>query len=486
LTFNVYGPDDASCSTPLAVPLAVTVNGAGSYQSGNYTPTVAGAYRWIAHYSGDANNPAVNTACNEPIETSFVTPLPPTLTTTASGPTPVGQAIHDTAQLSGGTAPLTGTLTFNVYGPDDASCSTPLAVPPAVTVNGTGSYQSGNYTPTVAGAYRWIAHYSGNANNPAVNTACNEPNETSVVTETLQPGLSLAKSASPTTYHAAGEIITYTYIVTNTGQATLSGPVMVNDDRLGTFACGPAANLVPGASVTCARTYVIQPTDLGNVLNLPLQQQTNATYGPWLGGANSTMDVILSGNAPGSAVPNGTYAGWCVEEFINGDLYHQLATLYASTHLNLPSDVAGLPWGKVNYILNHKVRGVGKTDRDYFMDVQAAIWVVLGQPTPAGEISTDAQQMIDAANAHPDYVPGPTDTVAVIVYSDGMHSTGDLLQEVILEAKLGQIANQATATATAGGITVTSNQAVVTIRFVPLDNAVTIQLQRRPSVKSKS
>ena len=45
---------------------------------------------------------------------------------------------------------------------------------------------------------------------------------------------------------------------------------MVNDERLGTFACGPAADLVSGASVTCTRTYVIQPADLGNVLNRPL------------------------------------------------------------------------------------------------------------------------------------------------------------------------------------------------------------------------
>ena len=171
LTFSVYGPDDTACSTPIAVPPAIPVNGAGSYPSGNDTPTVAGAYRWIARYSGNGINPALSTACNEPNETSRVTEtLSPTLTTTASGPALTGEAIHDTAHLSGGTAPLTGTLTFNVYGPDDATCSTPLAVPPAIPVNGTGSYPSGNYTPTVAGAYRWIARYSGNANN-GVSTA---------------------------------------------------------------------------------------------------------------------------------------------------------------------------------------------------------------------------------------------------------------------------------------------------------------------------
>jgi len=697
VTFNVYGPSDAACSTPIAVPPAIPVNGAGNYQSGNFTPTLLGTYRWIARYSGDANNQAVTTQCNDPNETTTVTsipPSPPVLTTTATGPTPLGQAIHDTAYLSGGSAPLTGTLTFNVYGPDDATCSTPIAVPPAVTVNGAGSYLSGNYTPTAAGAYRWIAYYSGNANNPTVSTACNDLNETSTVftltlttnaspvpigqtifdtahlrgghatpggtitfdvfapndatcatpiavppavtvngagdyasgnytptmtgnyrwiahysgdginpalstachdpaeISSVQPGLSLAKSASPTiftavgqvvtytysvtnsgnvtlngpitvsddratvtcpnvstiapgasitcsatyvvtqadmdngsvtnhanaqaffgglpvisnpaqatvnvasialsksasptTYSSAGEVITYTYTVTNTGHATLNGPVMVNDDKLGTFACGSAADLAPGASVTCTRTYVIQLSDLGNVLHLPIQQPTNVTYGTWLGGAHSIMDIILSGNAPGSDVPNGTFAGWCIDELSSGGLYDQLATLYTSTHLNLPADVASMPWGKVNYILNHKIRGIGKTDSEFFKDVQTAIWIVLGQPIPSWGISYDAQQMIDAANANPGYVPGLTDTVAVIVYADGILSDPGSIQETIIEAKLGQITNHATATATAGGITVTSNGAEVTIQFVPVYTAASIKIQNRPAVKSKS
>ena len=118
------------------------------------------------------------------IEAVLVPSQPCGLTTTAPRSAALGEAIHDTAYLRGIT-PLSGTIAFSVYGPNDATCSTPIVVPPVITVNGEGDYPSGNFTPTLPGTYRWRARYSGDANNRAVSTACNEPNETSVVTETI-------------------------------------------------------------------------------------------------------------------------------------------------------------------------------------------------------------------------------------------------------------------------------------------------------------
>jgi hypothetical protein len=263
-------------------------------------------------------------------------------------------------------------------------------------------------------------------------------------------------------------VITYTYIVTNTGNVTLTGPVVITDDRLGSFPCSAVTSLAPGAAVVCTRNYVIQPADLGNVLRLPVQQTVIATYGNWLEGARSTLDITLSGSPPGADVPNGVYAGWCIQELVLGSPIDRTATLYTSIHANLPSDVAGLPWSKVNYILNHKIRGAGKSDAQFFQDVQTAVWLVLGQPAPYWGVSFDAQLMVDNANAHPDYVPGPTDTVALIVYSDGVANTDpNSIQETIIEAKLGRIVNTAVATATFNGLTVTSNQAQAIITYVP-------------------
>jgi len=103
-----------------------------------------------------------------------------TLTTQASAAVQLGGFIHDTATLSGGVAP-TGTITFQSFGPNDATCTAAAAFTSTVTVAGNGSYVSANFTPSVAGTYRWIATYSGDANNVASATACNDANESVTV-----------------------------------------------------------------------------------------------------------------------------------------------------------------------------------------------------------------------------------------------------------------------------------------------------------------
>ena len=112
------------------------------------------------------------------------------LTTQATTPVTLGQPISDTATLSGGDNP-TGTITFNVYGPDDEDCSGEPAFTSVVDVNGNGDYSSDptpsdlsdDFVPEAAGTYRWTADYSSDDNNDAVTSACNAENEASVVTE---------------------------------------------------------------------------------------------------------------------------------------------------------------------------------------------------------------------------------------------------------------------------------------------------------------
>jgi hypothetical protein len=198
ITFKAFGPENATCTGAAAFEDTVTVNGNGIYGSGNFSPATAGTYRWTASYSGDANNEAATSVCNAANETSTVSKVLPTLSTTASNAT-LGATIADSAALGAGFSP-TGTITFKVFGPEDATCTGTPAFEATVNVNGAGNYGSGNFSPTAAGAYRWTATYSGDASNNAATSACNAANETSTVGKASP---ALATTASNATVGAA-------------------------------------------------------------------------------------------------------------------------------------------------------------------------------------------------------------------------------------------------------------------------------------------
>jgi hypothetical protein len=79
------------------------------------------------------------------------------------------------------------------------------------------------------------------------------------------------------TYNQAGQTITFSYTIKNTGSTTL-GPTqfVVNDPFMNptTLNCGaPNTTLTPGATVQCTNNYVVSQADLGAV---NIQFKTNA------------------------------------------------------------------------------------------------------------------------------------------------------------------------------------------------------------------
>jgi hypothetical protein len=195
ITFKVYGPDDPTCAEPAAGLSTVAVTaGNGDYASQPFTPTAAGTYRWVAEYSGDENNKGAGpTACEDAAESVVVSKAHPALRTLTRPTIRLPGTVRDIAALSAGSEP-TGTITFRLFGPDDATCSGAPVFTAQRTVTGNGFYGSGRFAPTQAGTYRWIATYSGDANNDPAATVCGESRETVVV---LQRRPRLATSASP-------------------------------------------------------------------------------------------------------------------------------------------------------------------------------------------------------------------------------------------------------------------------------------------------
>src|SRR5688572_29378349 len=142
-----------------------------------------------------------------------------------------------------------------------ASCTWPGSLPVAVAGNdnhiatcvvGPVAAASGSHlnTATASGTYSGTAY-----------------TDTSSATYATT-GLTLAKSVTETSFASAGDLLNYSYLVTNSGFAPLLGPVTVTDDKA-TVTC-PAVTTVgdldlyldPGESLTCTATYIITAADM--------------------------------------------------------------------------------------------------------------------------------------------------------------------------------------------------------------------------------
>jgi uncharacterized repeat protein (TIGR01451 family) len=93
--------------------------------------------------------------------------------------------------------------------------------------------------------------------------------DTETITANQTPSIDIAKVASPQTYSAVGNVVTYNFTVTNTGNVTLTN-VNVTDPLSGLSVITPASvTLAPGANQLFTATYTITQADLnaGSVVN---------------------------------------------------------------------------------------------------------------------------------------------------------------------------------------------------------------------------
>jgi uncharacterized repeat protein (TIGR01451 family) len=88
------------------------------------------------------------------------------------------------------------------------------------------------------------------------------------------PALTLVKSATESSYYAAGQTINYDYLVTNTGDVPLSAVGVVDAHAGLTGLSCPDSTLAPGATETCSATYQVTPADVsaGSIVNTATAQ----------------------------------------------------------------------------------------------------------------------------------------------------------------------------------------------------------------------
>lgn len=199
VTFKLYGPFAAdatitstSCVDPASgvtdnLLFTSTVNTTrandttASATSGTYMPNAPGKYAWVASYSGNADNGPVSGTCGDANEASVITKAPASLTT--------AQSLHPQDSVTvtatvGGTP--TGTVTFKLFGPGNATCDPNGAAPVYsevdVALNGGGSAVTSNSTFSINAAsssqYKWLVSYSGDSNHLPITGSCGDENFT--------------------------------------------------------------------------------------------------------------------------------------------------------------------------------------------------------------------------------------------------------------------------------------------------------------------
>ena len=126
-------------------------------------------------------------------------------------------------------------------------CGAAVALAPLDTVTCTHTYT------TTHGD--WLA---GSVKNTAIAGANGLlTNEASAIADAVpSPSISLAKSITSGSPYADGGTIDYSYLITNTGNTTLTGDFTVIDNLTSvTCQSTPAGGLLPGGTITCTASY---------------------------------------------------------------------------------------------------------------------------------------------------------------------------------------------------------------------------------------
>ncbi len=207
----------------------------------------------------------------------------------------------------------TGTTTISGIGVSDnlvasVNCPDP-SLTPGASETCTGSYTV-DQADVDAGSVTNTATASGT--NPQDATITSNSSSVTVEASNSTSTLSLTKSSLTSSYAAVGDMITYNYVITNTGTTTITG-ISVSDNLVASVDC-PDSTLAPGASETCSGTYTVTQGDVnhGSVTNTATASGTNG------------QDVIVTSNQSSVTVPgSGAYDGLSLTKTSTTPIYDQ-------------------------------------------------------------------------------------------------------------------------------------------------------------------
>ena len=153
----------------------------------------------------------------------------------------------------------TGTRTLSNVAVNDNLVSS-VSCPDSSLAPGAAEICTGGYTATQADVD------AGSVTNTATATAT-DPGDNSITSNSSSVTvdrtlLTLTKSAVSTGYGAAGDVVSYQYLVTNATLGTLTN-ISVSDNLVSSVSC-PDSSLAPSDSETCTGSYTVSQADVDN------------------------------------------------------------------------------------------------------------------------------------------------------------------------------------------------------------------------------
>ena len=100
-------------------------------------------------------------------------------------------------------------------------------------------------------------------------------------------------------YAVVGDVVEYTYDLTNNGNVTLTPPFAVNDDRIASVLCPQPATLAVGATIQCTGSYTVNQVDIdnGQVTNVAFATAVDPNSNPVT--SETDTETALADQTPG-------------------------------------------------------------------------------------------------------------------------------------------------------------------------------------------
>ncbi|MGB8813563.1 MAG: DUF11 domain-containing protein, partial [Paracoccaceae bacterium] len=135
-------------------------------------------------------------------------------------------------------------------------------------------------------------------------------NDPTTVTLPKLPSMTVDKRlavASPTSFNAPGVALAYEFLVTNTGNTTITAQVAINDPLIPSGITCPAGPIAPGGTILCTGTYttVLADINAGGVTNTA-SAYTGPIGSPTLTSTNTDAVVVPAIQAPALTLTKST------------------------------------------------------------------------------------------------------------------------------------------------------------------------------------